>query len=580
MPPIAFAIAALAAGLDSGVPDARWEDSGAMRQAMLRYSADYNDLQRVFPFDEAPAKFERLAQFRDGWTRLLDQMDFAALPQGGKADWVMLKNELTYDTASDKLTLVKLEEARPLVPFLDQLVTFHEERIGKRAPNAEASGKALAELQAAIVKAKASLEPQIKAAKDKKQAFVPEHVANRALRILGDGADRLEAWYSHFTGYDPMFTWWAKRPYEDAHKELENYQQFLKSNLTQPDTGEAKPIVGDPIGADGLKADLAHEMIAYSPDELIEVAKQEMDWCNKEGEKAAKEMGCKTWAEALEKVKNMHAEPGQQTKVVVDLAQEAVDYLEKYDLVTIPPLAKESWRVDMMSPQRQLVSPFFLGGDTIIVSFPTDSMTHEQKLMSMRGNNRYFSKATVHHELIPGHHLQGFMQARYNTHRRGVTGTPFWVEGWALYWEFLLYKRGFAATPEEKIGFLFWRKHRCARIIFSLSFHLGKMTPQQSVDMLVKDVGHERSTAEGEVRRSFGGDYPPLYQAAYMLGALQMWQIRRELVDTGKMKEKDFHDAVLQLGSMPWTMVRAVLSGDKIEKDFKNDWKFYHGPAQ
>ena len=50
---------------------------------------------------------------------------------------------------------------------------------------------------------------------------------------------------------------------------------------------------------------------------------------------------------------------------------------------------------------------------------------------------------------------------------------------------------------------LFWRMHRCARIIFSLSFHLGKMTPQECIDFLVDKVGHERDNATAEVRRSF-----------------------------------------------------------------------------
>ena len=79
----------------------------------------------------------------------------------------------------------------------------------------------------------------------------------------------------------------------------------------------------------------------------------------------------------------------------------------KNNLVTIPETAREGWRMEMMSPERQLVSPFFLGGETILVSYPTDTMTHEQKLMSMRGNNRHFTRAVTHHELIPGHHLQG-----------------------------------------------------------------------------------------------------------------------------------------------------------------------------
>ncbi len=62
--------------------------------------------------------------------------------------------------------------------------------------------------------------------------------------------------------------------------------------------------------------------------------------------------------------------------------------------------------------------------------------------MSMRGNNRHFSRATVHHELIPGHHLQGYMNQRHRTYR-GPFRTPFWGEGWALYWEMLLWDLDF-----------------------------------------------------------------------------------------------------------------------------------------
>lgn len=559
-----------------------WENSGEMRQLCIQYRADNDALSRMYNFDYTPNRYARFAEFRNAWRKQLDSVNFYELPEGGRADWVLLRNNLNYEDVHAVLDQEKLEEARPLIPFLDLLVALHEQRIGKMIPSAEESGEALSDLQKSISDAKKELEKKLKAFKEKNKDgdYVPEFVAKRAISILGRATQRIEDWNEYYTGYDPMFTWWTKRPYEDAHKALEDYRKFLTDNLTKPDDSEGGRIVGDPIGAEGLKADLEHEMIAYTPEELIDIAKQEMKWCDAEALKAAKQMGCKTYLEALEKVKNMHEEPGNQTKLIVELAQEAVDYVTKNDLVTVPDLAKQVWRVDMMSPQRQLVSPFFLGGESIQVSFPTDSMTHEQKLMSMRGNNRYFSKATVHHELIPGHHLQGFMMDRYNTHREGVTDTPFWIEGWALYWEFLLYKRGFAATPEEKIGFLFWRKHRCARIIFSLSFHLGKMTPQQCVDMLVNDVGHEKSTAEGEVRRSFGGDYPPLYQAAYMLGALQIWQLRRELVDTGKMREKNFHDAILQNGSMPISMLRAILEKGEIVKGWKNDWRFYHGPAE
>jgi uncharacterized protein (DUF885 family) len=229
-----------------------------------------------------------------------------------------------------------------------------------------------------------------------------------------------------------------------------------------------------------------------------------------------------------------------------------------------------------MTAERQKVNPFFTGGEVISVSYPTDAMDHADKLMSMRGNNIHFARATVFHELIPGHHLQAFMNARYNAHRRAFR-TPFWAEGWALYWEMLLWDMGFPRTPENRIGMLFWRMHRAARIIFSLRFHLGAMTPQECVDFLVDRVGHERANAAAEVRRSFNGSVPPLYQLAYMIGGLQFRALHRERVGSGRLTNRAFHDAVLTGGPMPVELVRARLTKQALPKDYKATWKFVGG---
>jgi uncharacterized protein (DUF885 family) len=201
-------------------------------------------------------------------------------------------------------------------------------------------------------------------------------------------------------------------------------------------------------------------------------------------------------------------------------------------------------------------------------------MTHDEKTMSMRGNNPHFSRSTVFHELIPGHHLQFFMNARNRPYRR-VFSTPFWTEGWAFYWEMLLWDKGFPRGPEDRIGMLFWRMHRAARIIFSLSFHLEKMTAQECVRFLIDRVGHEPENAAAEVRRSFEGDYPPLYQSAYMLGALQFYALHKEMTGSGRMTERAFHDAVMQLNSIPVEMVRASLLGLRLARDYRSNWMFY-----
>ena len=130
------------------------------------------------------------------------------------------------------------------------------------------------------------------------------------------------------------------------------------------------------------------------------------------------------------------------------------------------------------------------------------------------------------------------------------------------------------------MGALFWRMHRSARIIFSLNFHLGKMTPEQAIQFLVDTVDFERANAEGEVRRSFNGSYAPLYQIGYMIGGLELRSLHAELVDTKKMTEREFHDGVLQGGPMPIAMVRARLAKTPLTRTGAAPWRFAeHLPA-
>lgn len=101
------------------------------------------------------------------------------------------------------------------------------------------------------------------------------------------------------------------------------------------------------------------------------------------------------------------------------------------------------------------------------------------------------------------------------------------------------------------------------------------MAPQECIDLLVDHVGHERATAEGEVRRSLNGDYSPLYQAGYMLGALQIYALRKETVETGHIAEKEFHDRFLKENCMPIELARALMQDQPLSREHKPSWKFY-----
>jgi uncharacterized protein (DUF885 family) len=206
-------------------------------------------------------------------------------------------------------------------------------------------------------------------------------------------------------------------------------------------------------------------------------------------------------------------------------------------------------------------------------------MTLDERSMSMRGNSPHLNFPTVQHELVPGHHYQAFVGDRFNSHRVGLNDTPFWTEGWALYWEMQLWDDpDFPRSDPDRIGMLFWRLHRAARIVFSLNYQLGRWSPQQCVDFLITRVGHERANAEAEVRRSTID--APLYQSAYMLGALQLRALNRELVGSGRMRAVDFHDAILIGGPMPIELVRARLMHQKLSRDYRSVWRFRDVPMK
>jgi hypothetical protein len=509
------------------------------------------------------------------------------LSQPAKVDYVLLDTQLQFELRLLEREQRVLTETTALVPFLEPIFELHEARRRHEPIDARKAATMLTSLTERIAEARKAVEAGLSdkpapttaslsgAAPRTAPIKTTKIVAFRAAEIAASARRTLEDWYKYRAGYDPLFSWWSSDPFAKTDTALAEYIKVLREKVVGIKEGEDEPIIGDPIGAVGLREDLDHELIPYTPEELIEIANREFKILEAEMLKASKEMGYgDNWKAALEKVKNEHVEPGKQPDMIRDLAYEALDYVTTHNLVTVPPLARDIWRMTMMTPERQKVAPFFLGGEVIQVSYPTDTMEHDDKLMSMRGNNRWFSRATVHHELIPGHHLQGFMSQRYAAHRAAFA-TPFWMEGWALYWEMLLWDRGFFHTsPESRVGAMFWRMHRAARIIFSLNFHLGKMTPQEAIDFLVDRVGHERANAEAEVRRSFIGTYSPLYQAAYMLGGLQFRTLHRELVESKKMTDQQFHDTVLQNGRIPVEMVRALLTNQPLAREYKANWRF------
>lgn len=584
-----------------------------LRPLIERFTLDRGNILRYYSVAGSPERRERLKKFFQTAQGALAAKNFDSLSQDGKVDYIVFRNGLEHELRTLDRETAEQAETAAYLPFSATVFSLEEARRKMGQVEGPAAAKALTELNTQIEAARRATDAKLRLENSPEAIRTRRVVANRAAMEANVLRNTLRTWFSFYDGYDPLFTWWAAETYRTADASLSSYATYLRSRVAglteggeaaatptaapggrgggrggasagvsayQASIAAAKPgstddIVGNPIGREGLMSELAFEMIPYTPEQLIAIANKEYAWCEAEMKKASHQMGFgDEWKKAVAKIKTMYVEPGKQPVVIRDLAHEAEAFLDEFDLVTVPPVARETWRMDMMTPDRQLVNPFFTGGEVISVSYPVNAMTYEQKMMTMRGNNIPMSRATVFHELIPGHHLQGYYGARFKPYRTPISGTPFVTEGWSLYWELLMWEMKFQKTPEDRVGALVWHMHRCARIIFSLSFHLGKMSPTEAVDYLVDKVGFERDNAAGEVRRSFGGGYSPLYQAAYLLGGMQLKALHDQMVGPGKLTNKQFNDAVLRENRIPVEMIRASLTKQNLTKDYTATWKF------
>jgi hypothetical protein len=582
------------------------------------YQTDENGVSRFYSLPWSETRFDREERVYNEWQGRLAGADFGGLDQQGKIDAVLLRNSLRSDLSHLSLDRQRLAQMDPLLPFRATIQDLELTQWKMMPIDPEAAAARIAALPDQIKKLRDRIKKEEKPKpepakaeepkpgeakpgeakpgeqpeppKDKPKAESPKAdspkndnadilvspvLARRTAAAVGDIRGTFYDWYNFYSGYQPEFSWWLKQPFDAAAAALDDYSRFLREDIAGLKGKDEDPLVGDPIGREALMEDLKAEVIPYTPEELVAIGERELAWCEGELKKAAAEMGLgDDWKSALAKVKADHVPPGQQDALVADYSRFIIKYLKDRDLVTIPPLCEETWRLVMIPPSTQKTLPFaYYGGQHMAVAYPTQDMKHEDKEMSMRGNNRHFTRIVTPHELIPGHHLQGFMAQRERPYRQ-MFSTPFLVEGWALYWEMTLYDMGYPQSPEDRIGMLFWRAHRAARIIVSLKFHLGQMTPPEMIDFLVDHVGHERFGATSEVRRFIGGDYSPLYQCGYMIGGLQLRAMRRELVDSGKMTNKQFHDTILTYGPIPVELIRAGMEGLPLTREYEAGWKF------
>jgi uncharacterized protein (DUF885 family) len=156
------------------------------------------------------------------------------------------------------------------------------------------------------------------------------------------------------------------------------------------------------------------------------------------------------------------------------------------------------------------------------------------------------------HEAAPGHAFQMPLAAENTAlpqFRRDLYISAY-GEGWALYSERLGEEMGMYGTAYEHFGMLTYQMWRAARLVVDTGIHSGGWTREQAQQYLLDNTALSEHEVTTEVDRYIGW---PGQALSYYLGQMHIWENRRKAEQAlgPKFDIRNFHDAVLQLGSVP-----------------------------
>lgn len=156
------------------------------------------------------------------------------------------------------------------------------------------------------------------------------------------------------------------------------------------------------------------------------------------------------------------------------------------------------------------------------------------------------------HESMPGHALQLALAAEQKGQPafRRDSYISAYGEGWALYAEYLGQEMGIYHSPYEKFGYLSYQMWRAARLVVDTGIHHEGWTRQQAIDYMTQNTALSQREIVNEVDRYISW---PGQALSYELGYLRILALRHEAEQAlgAKFDLRAFHDAVLELGSVP-----------------------------
>ena len=164
------------------------------------------------------------------------------------------------------------------------------------------------------------------------------------------------------------------------------------------------------------------------------------------------------------------------------------------------------------------------------------------------------------HEAIPGHHFQLSLQQENPAlpKIRQFASYSVFSEGWALYAESLGEELGLYKDPYQKLAAYKSELFRAIRLVTDVGLHTGIMTREESIQYMMERGGREQNASVSETERYMA---MPGQALSYKTGELKISELKAKYIKSlgAKFEIKKFHDAILQLGSVPLSVFETYM---------------------
>lgn len=266
----------------------------------------------------------------------------------------------------------------------------------------------------------------------------------------------------------------------------------------------------------------------------------------------------RSWREILIEAEADH--PSREG--LIDFAREAMEdalaFVLEEDLVTVPETAR---RLRVAPGKPGGPSPFAHyqpGRRPAFVVVPVrDGASEAEAETHLRANNRPWLRVVALHEAVPGHHLQFSIWSGIDRPVRNHVYSSATVEGWALYMEETMGRRGYY-PPVGRLTQLRMKLWRASRALLTLGLDHRGLTRAKASAFLQEKILFPEPHADLAATRM---DERRHYFVAYMVGYLQIEAMKAKVraAQGSGFDEKRFHDALLAFGPIPVPIMEKVL---------------------